>query len=85
MCVCVDRREFGCEVVVTTVLLIRKKKKKSLWACPVLKAEVEEVQAAKPPVCKYSVTSKTHVFRMGKLESKHTQSIKSKIMYITVS
>lgn len=28
VCVCVDRREFGCEVVVTTVLLIRKKKKK---------------------------------------------------------
>lgn len=30
VCVCVDRREFGCEVVVTTVLLIRKKKKKSM-------------------------------------------------------
>lgn len=85
-CVCVCGQEgvwlWGCSY---DCVVNKEEKKKSLWACPVLKAEVEEVQAAKPTVCKYSVTSKTHVFRMGKLESKHTQSIKSKIMYITVS
>ena len=31
VCVCVDRRQFGCEVVVTTVLLLKGKKKKKVY------------------------------------------------------
>lgn len=40
-----------------------------------LKAEVEEVQVAKPTVCKYSVTSKIHVFIMSKVQKYLHQNI----------